>query len=162
MPRDEPPEHRSWLLQRRHSLSQRQLAQLFAAICIPSLTLTGAFLWWGYWYMLAYALLEMTVVALCLRHHARHAADYDRIIISPNGITIEQRRARCRCHIRVPPLATRLLPPQRDSDPVRLIAAGANVKLGEFLPSAQRYQLARELSAYLDVIGPRHAGGAQR
>ena len=59
MPRDVPSERRSWLLQRRDVLSQRQIGLLFATVCAPTLLVAAAFLWWGYWHMLAYAALEL-------------------------------------------------------------------------------------------------------
>jgi uncharacterized membrane protein len=149
MPRDTLPEHRSWLLCRRCLLSHRQLKQLFAALCVPTLLLATAFLWWGYWYMLVYAVLELVAVGACLRHYARHAADYDHIDITPGVIIIEQRRARqWQCSL-LSPWTTRLLPPRRDGDPVRLAGVGAQITLGEFLSAAQRRQLARDLAGYL-------------
>jgi uncharacterized membrane protein len=151
MPRDVPSERRSWLLQRRDVLSQRQIGLLFATVCAPTLLVAAAFLWWGYWHMLAYAALELGALAACLRYHARHAGDYDRIEISEAAIFIEQRRARrCRRHL-FNPWSTRLLPPRRDSDPIRLQAEGmpAPVPLGGFLTPHQKRMVAMELACYL-------------
>ena len=93
MPRDVPSEPRSWLLQRRSTLSLRQLPRVFAALCAPSLLVALTFLWLGYWYILMYSLLELAALWLCMRHQARHADDYDRIDIAPGVILVEQRRA---------------------------------------------------------------------
>lgn len=147
MPRDVPSEYHSWLLQRHSILSQRQWRMLFAGLCGPALLLALAFLWWGYWYMLAYAMLEMTVVAACLRHHARHEADYDRIDISPAAIVIEQRRAKRLQRHQLNPWATRLL-----TSPLRLASRDTEVTLAEFLPPLQCQRLAADIANYLHKI----------
>ena len=77
MPRDVPSERRTWLLRRRVALNQRQLALLFASLCAPTLLVAAAFLWWGYWHMLAYATLELAALGACLRHYARVFEEYD-------------------------------------------------------------------------------------
>jgi len=149
MPRDVPSERRSWLLQRRDVLSRRQLALLFASLCAPTLLVAAAFLWWGYWHMLAYAALELAALAACLRHYASHAGDYDRIDISESGIMIEQRRARRCSRRRLNPWSARLLPPGRDGDPIVIRDGDAQIALGSFLAPGQRRHLAIELSSCL-------------
>ncbi|MRX07877.1 DUF2244 domain-containing protein [Pseudoduganella sp. FT25W] len=147
MPREGPSGHRSWLLQRRYRLSRRQLTLLFAALCVPSLTVAGGFLWFGYWYILAYSVLELSVVALCLRHHARHAADYDRIDITPAAIHIAQRRALVERRIELNPQTARVLAPS-DSR-LQLADGDIIITLAEFLPPSQRQQLSNDLALYI-------------
>lgn len=147
MPRDVPSEYHSWLLQRHSVLSRRQLRMLFACLCGPSLLLAAGFLWWGYWYILAYALLEMSVVAACLRHHARHAADYDRIDITPAVILIEQRRAQRLHRHQLNPRTTHLL-----TAPPRLTSSDNEVILAEFLPPLQRQRLAADIAIHLRKV----------
>jgi uncharacterized membrane protein len=156
MPRDLPSERHSWLLRRRSVMNQRQLGRLFVLLCLPSLLVAAAFLWWGYWYMLAYAVLELTVLAACLRHHARHAADFDRIDISPAVLVVEQRRARRHHRVLLNPCTARLHLPQRERDPLRLAAPEADIVVAEFLSAAQKRQLASELSAHLKFHDPHH------
>ena len=149
MPRDVPSEPRSWLLQRRSTLSLRQLQKVFAALCAPSLLVALTFLWLGYWYILMYSLLELAALWLCMRHQARHADDYDRIDIAPGVILVEQRRAGGLRLILLDPLTTRLLPSPRDTTPLRLADRHATVILAEFLPPAHRRQLAADLATCL-------------
>lgn len=149
MPRDVPSEPRSWLLERRCTLTERQLVLVFASLCVPSALVALAFLWQGYWYVLAYAALEQAALAACLRHCARHRGDYDRIDISPAAIVVEQRRGRqCRAR-RLHRLTTRLLPPRRDSDPIQLEDRGEQIEVGRFIGAAQRRRLAVELARCL-------------
>lgn len=153
MPRDVPPEPRSWLLERRCTLTQRQLALAFVTLCVPSALVALAFLWQGYWYVLVYATLEQAALAACLRHCARHREDYDRIDISPGVIVVEQRRGRRRSELRLQPRTTRLLPPRRDGDPIQLEDRGEQIEVGRFLGPAQRRRLADELAVCLRVQG---------
>ncbi|MBV6322287.1 DUF2244 domain-containing protein [Duganella violaceipulchra] len=153
MPRDVPSEPRSWLLERRCTLTQRQLALVFVTLCVPSALVALAFLWQGYWYVLVYATLEQAALAACLRYCARHRDDYDRIDISPGVIVVEQRRGRQRSKLRLHPRTTRLLPPRRDSDPIQLEDRGEQIEVGRFLDAAQRRRLADELAVCLRVQG---------
>ena len=150
MPRDVPSERRSWLLQRRAALRRPQLIVLFATLCCPTLAISIAFLYWGYWHMLAYALLEMAALAACLWYYGRHLDDYDRIDISENGIVVEQRRGN-RCSNRHLDLwSARLLSPLREGDPIRIHdKRDSVVTLGGFLSTEERRHLANELGQCL-------------
>lgn len=154
MPRDVPSERRSWLLQRRGVLRRPQLLLLFATLCCPTLGISIAFLYWGYWHMLAYALLEMAALAACLWYYGRHLEDYDRIDISENAIVVEQRRGR-RCSCRHLDLwSARLLSPVRDGDPIRINDKRDRIVIvGRFLGAAERRHLANELRQCLRRSG---------
>ena len=150
MPRDVPSERRTWLLRRRVALSQRQLALLFASLSAPTLAVSAAFLWWGYWHMLAYAALELAAVGACLRHYARHAGDYDRIDISENAIVVEQRRAGRHSLHQLDLWTARLLPAARESDPICLNDRHDHVvTLGRLVSAAERRRLTAELGQCL-------------
>lgn len=145
MPRDMPSERRSWLLQPRRLLRRPQLLLLYGSLCCPTVGISIAFLYWGYWHMLAYALLEMAVLAACLHHYARHLDDYDRIEISENAIVVEQRRARRSSRRQLDLWTARLLPPVREGGPVRLNDRHSQITVGPFLSSTERRHLASEL-----------------
>jgi uncharacterized membrane protein len=150
MPRDVPSERRTWLLRRRVALNQRQLALLFASLCAPTLLVAAAFLWWGYWHMLAYATLELAALGACLRHYARHAGDYDRIDISENAIVVEQCRAERHSLHHLDLWTARLLPPARDGDPICLNDRHDQIiALGRFASAAERRRFSAELAQCL-------------
>lgn len=151
MPRDVPSEPRSWLLERRCTLTEHQLVLVFASLCVPSALVALAFLWQGYWYVLAYATLEQAALAACLHYCARHRDDYDRIELSPGAIVVEQCRGRKRSRRSLHPRTTRLLPPRRDGDLIHLEDRGKQVEVGRFIGAAQRRKLADELAMCLRV-----------
>lgn len=153
MPRDVPAERRSWLLQRHAMLSRPQLLLLFATLCAPAAAIGAVFLYWGYWHLLAYALLEMAALGACLDHCARHLDDYDRIEISEHAIVVEQRRRHSRRHLDL--WTARLLPPAHEHDPIRLDDRyGITLALGSFVPTAERRHLRAEIGNCLR----RHGG----
>jgi uncharacterized membrane protein len=150
MPRDVPSERRTWLLRRRVALNERQLALLFVSLCAPTLAVSAAFLWWGYWHMLAYAALELAALGACLRHYARHAGDYDRIDISENAIVIEQRRGGRHSLHHLDLWTARLLPTARDGDPICINDRHDHVvTLGRLISGAERHRLTTELAQCL-------------
>ena len=149
MPRDVPSERRSWLLQRRAVLRRPQLLLLFATLCCPTLAISVAFLYWGYWHMLAYAALEAAVMAACLHHHARHLDDFDRIELSADCLLVEQRRGRSHSLWSMPPWRTRVLMPPTDHAVPQLACGDLRVPLGRHAPAVARRQVAIELTAWL-------------
>lgn len=146
MPRDVPAERRSWLLRRHGVLSRPQLLMLFAVLCGPAATIGAVFLYWGYWPMLACALLEMAVLGACLYQCARHLDDYDRIEISEHSILVEQRRGRRRSRRQLDLWSARLLPTAHEHDPIRINdRSGITLALGRFVPTSQRRHLRAEI-----------------
>jgi len=146
---DGPLRHRCWWLRRQSRLTDRQLLLLGAVLCLPTLTLATAFLWWGYWHMLAYAALEVAVMAACLHHHARHLDDYDRIELSDDCLVVEQRRGHCHSLWSMPPWRTRVLMPSTDHAWPLLACGDLRVPLGRYAPATARRQVAAELTAWL-------------
>jgi uncharacterized membrane protein len=153
MPRDLPMDKREWLLRRHCSLAPRQLALAYGVLCLLTSSVAAAFAWHGYWYVPAFSLLEMGAVAWALRYHARHAADYEHIVLRDASLLVEQMRAGRVRHTRLDPYWARIGLPERGDDLIRLEAKGVAVEVGRFATQAQRRQVARELRQYLP--GPR-------
>jgi uncharacterized membrane protein len=149
MPRDLPPEYRSWLLRRRSGLLRRQLLLVFMSLCVPSLIIALGFGSQGYWPIMAFSGLELVVLGGLLLYWLRHADDYDRIDITLEGIVIEQRRARVQQRLRLNTWSVRLIPPQRDADPIRLADRSHTIALGTLVNPAHRRQVEQEIARFL-------------
>ena len=149
MPRDLPPEFRIWLLRRRGGLLRRQMLLLFAMLCAPTLVVSLGFTWHGYWPILGFAGLELVVLAALLLYWLLHADDYDRIEITLDGIVIEQRRARQQRRLCLNTWNARLIPPQRDADPILLSDRSHTIALGTLVNSAERRQVEQEIARFL-------------
>ncbi|MBV8660070.1 MAG: DUF2244 domain-containing protein [Burkholderiales bacterium] len=149
MPRDLPPEFRIWVLRRRGGLLRRQMLLLFAMLCVPTLLAALGFTWQGYWPILGFAGLELVVVASLLLYWLWHANDYDRIEITLDGIVIEQRRARQQRRLCLNTWHARLIPPQRDADPILLADRNHTIALGTLVGASERRQVEQEIARFL-------------
>ena len=153
MPRDLPPEYRSWLLRRRSGLLRRQLLLLFVSVCLPSLVIALGFGAQGYWPILAFSGLELGALGGMLLYWQRHADDYDRIEITLDGIVVEQRRARQQRRLCLNTWNARLIPPVRDADPIRLADRRHCIAIGAFIDTTRRRQIEQEIARFLPSSG---------
>jgi uncharacterized membrane protein len=149
MPRDHPPEHRSWLLQRPRLLSHADMLGVYSMLCLPPLLVALLFAWQGYWQILAYALLEVAAIGALLLRHELRAGDYDRIELWPDGVAVEQRRGRTRRWLKLDTWSTRVNQPRHGNDPIRLEDHHLRITLGQQASLRQRQLVAQELSACL-------------
>ncbi|HAT31602.1 MAG TPA: DUF2244 domain-containing protein [Janthinobacterium sp.] len=153
MPRDQSGDEREWLLRRRCSLAPRQMALAYGVLCLLSFSVAAAFALRGYWLVPLYSFLEMGAVALAFLHHARHAADYEHIVLLGSCLLVRRMRAGRASAVRLDlDLAgARVLPPRRPGAAIRVEAAGLSLAIGVLGTPAQRRRLARQLQ----IHGPR-------
>jgi hypothetical protein len=78
--------NREWVLKRNCSLSPRQLAFAYAALCLTSFLVAAMFAFRGMWYVLAFATLEMASTALAFIIYARHATDQEHIALTAGSL----------------------------------------------------------------------------
>lgn len=144
---------REWTLCRNCSLSPRQLGRAYALLCCFSLAMGVGFLLRGAWMVLAFSLVDLSLVGLALLIYARHATDRERIELSDACLLIEWVRADACRQARFDPRATRVIAPDGGRRSlVGLEARGVLVEVGQFMTSAQRGQLARELRQALRAL----------
>jgi uncharacterized membrane protein len=144
---------REWTHCRNCSLSPRQVARAYALLCCASLAVGIGFLLRGAWMVLAFSLVELSVVGLALLVYARHATDRERIALSDAGLLIEWTHAdECRRRT-LDPVRTRVVVP--DGGPrtlIRLECRGESVEVGRYATPPERSRLARELRQALQGI----------
>lgn len=134
---------------RNNSLSSsgRQLA--FGFILTVSLGIAAAFaLVFGAWPIMTFAGIEMAVLYLAFRYVDRHAADYERITIRGDRVSVEIREGsdvtrfelnRCWAQVVCEPERAR----------VALRSHGRELEVGRHLCEEQRRSVARELAREL-------------
>jgi uncharacterized membrane protein len=143
------PTRQSWLLKRNCALSPRQLAGCFGALAAVSLGIATAWALQGAWMVVPFACVELGALAVAFVVYARHAADYERIVVEPGRLLVERcvgsalnrvewERARARVEYR-----------GSGRELIRLVAGRREVSVGQFVPAENREQLARELRASL-------------
>ena len=78
-----------WTLKRNCSMSPRQFASLIASLAIVSVGVASIFAYSGAWWILVFAFVEMAALVAAFVVYARHAGDYERIVVTPDAVIIE-------------------------------------------------------------------------
>jgi uncharacterized membrane protein len=126
-------------------MSPRQLALAYAALCAASFTIATVFTLRGAWYILCYAVLEMSAVGAAFFVYARHAADREHIALIDDQLVIELIQKEQVREFRLDPRFTRVEPPESRDGLIALEARGTRVEVGRFLTELKRREFAREL-----------------
>jgi uncharacterized membrane protein len=144
---------REWTLCRNCSLSPRQVGRAYALLCCASLAVGVGFLLRGAWMVLAFSLVELSVVGLALLVYARHALDRERIALSDGCLLVEWMHAdECRQQ-QLDPLRTSVVVPEGGRRSlVTLESRGVTIEVGRFATLPQRRRLARELREALRSV----------
>lgn len=142
-------QQQEWLLKRNCSLAPRQLAVIFGSLAAVSLAIAGAFAARGAWMVLPFALVEVLALGAAFLVYARHAADYERIVLCRDCLLVETCRAtRVRREQCVPAFARVEYAGSR-RELVGLVAAGRRIEVGRYVPESDRAGLARQLRMQL-------------
>jgi uncharacterized membrane protein len=145
-----------WTLKRNCSMSPRQFASLIASLAIVSVGVASIFAYSGAWWILFFAFVEIAALLAAFVVYARHAGDYERIVVTPDAVIIEFNSGtevvRQQAH---PALARVEYPyPAEAADGNSLIGlalGGKAVEVGRFVPHLKRESLAREIRAHLQA-----------
>lgn len=138
-------EKREWLLRRNCSLTPRQTAVAYGALCALSLGVAVVFLLQGVWQVLVFTALELAAVTVAFILYARHAADYEHIVLTAGCLLVERVSAGRTSQTVLEPYFTRVAKPDSPRSLVLLEAKGTMLEVGGFAPAAQRRRLADEL-----------------
>lgn len=138
-----------WLLKRNCAMSPAQLGCWFGSLAMFSLGLAAICVWWGAWPVLPFTLIEVAALVLAFLWWAKHAADYERIVVSDDGFYVEassgeQLRTIARRH-----RWTRVEYDGSRRESIRIVAGGDAIEVGFLVPPARRAALAREMRGAL-------------
>lgn len=136
---------REWILKRNCSISPRQLAKAYGAICLASFLVASYFVMHGAWLVMVFAILEMSAVAAAFLYFGRHATDREHIALSESGLLVELVQAEKVQQHRMDPVFTRVTLPVLHHGLIGLEANGNRVEVGRFLTERKRKEFAREL-----------------
>ena len=146
-------ERHQWTLRRNCILTPRQLASWFLALSALSLAIALFFAWWGAWFVLPFAIIEVSALGVAFLLHARHAGDYERIVSEPGRLRVEASLGQ---HVRVAEYAPSWVRVEYSGGrraPIRLVAGRQSVEVGRFVPDHRKPVLARELREALSALG---------
>jgi uncharacterized membrane protein len=134
----------SLILKRNCSMSPKALAGVFAALALVTLAIGAGFALVGAWLVLPFAGLEALLLGAAYLAYARHAADYERLEIEPDGLKVEVAQAN-----RV--ARYRLVNAKVSVEHGRVVVRDAKEELevGRYLGAEARVELAAELQKRL-------------
>lgn len=140
---------RQWLVRRNCALSPRQLGAWFGTLAVVSVGLAGVFAAHGAWLVLPFTAVELLALGIAFVAYARHAGDYERIVVTPERIVVERCLAGKTAQEEVGPQWARIEYESGRRGVIRLVAGRQRVAIGRFLPEECREKLVRELRASL-------------
>lgn len=146
-------EERQWLLKRNCALTPRQLAAWFATLGAVSMGIALFFAMQGAWLVVPFACIELTALGVAFFVYARHAADYERILVGPRRLVVERSVGRAFDRIECEPEWVRVEYAGTHRAPVRLLAGRRQLEVGLFVPDEQRRDLAQQLRESLARSG---------
>lgn len=138
-----------WILKRNCSITPRQLMLAYCALCCVSFSIASFFTLRGAWYVMVFAVLEMTAVGAAFLLFARHATDHEHIALDDECLLIELVEAEQARQFRLDPRSTRIEAPAAHHRLIAVEQHGTRVEIGRFLTAFKRQQFARELRSAL-------------
>jgi uncharacterized membrane protein len=140
---------REWILKKNCSITPKQLAQAYMALCGASFLVAGYFFIRGAWVVMAFATIEMAAVAAAFIYFGRHANDRECISLGEAGLIVELIEAEQSRQFRMDPFRTRVAIPRPTQRLIGLEANDERVEVGRYLPERRRREFAQELSREL-------------
>jgi uncharacterized membrane protein len=141
------PGQQQWLLKRNCAMSPRQLARCFGVLATVSLAISAAFALRGAWLVVPFACIEIVALGVAFVVYARHAADYERIVLAQGRVLVERASAGTVARLECEPAWLRVEYGGSRRDLIRLVSGREQVDVGRFVPAERREELARELRA---------------
>lgn len=145
-------QQQEWLLKRNCSLAPGQLAVIFGSLATVSLGISAAFAAMGAWLVVPFACIEVLALGVAFVVYARHAADYERIVLCRDCLLVETCRGDRLRREQCAPAWTRVEYGGSRRELIGLVAAGRRIDVGRFVPESERPGLARQLRRQLHGI----------
>ena len=134
-----------WLLKRNCSLRPAQLLGLYLSLCVVSLGIASFFWLQGAHFVMPFACVELTAVAIAFIVYARHASDGERILLSGSQLVVEQETGGRLERAEFNREWVRIEPKGEDGSLIEVSGQGKSVRVGRHVRPELRPALAREI-----------------
>ena len=147
-------EANTWLIKRNCSAGPNQLALVFATLVAVSFAFGLGFAAFGLWMVLPFVGLELIAVGIAFFCYGRHAADFERIAVTPDVISVEHVEGAQTQQWKLDPRVSHVeveAGGHQWGQRVRvfLLAPATKLELGRHLLDQRRLILAREINGAL-------------
>ncbi|HWW99897.1 DUF2244 domain-containing protein [Collimonas sp.] len=136
---------REWDLRRNCAIAPRQLGFFYVILCATSMAVAIAFTLRGAWFVLLFAVLEMSAVAVAFLIYARHATDREHIAMLDDYLLVELIQAQEIRQFKLDLRSIRIAVQEKSKGLIGLEALGTRVEVGQFLTEWKRREFVREL-----------------
>ena len=143
------PDRHLWVLKRNCAMSPRQLGLCLVCLGLVSLAIASAFALHGAWPVVPFACIEIAALLIAFVVYGRHAADYEKIVVEPQAVTVETASADEVRSVALRPGWLRVEYRGGRRELIRLIEGRNELAVGRFVPDDRRHVLARELKTSL-------------
>ncbi|MFM2075407.1 MAG: hypothetical protein RJB34_1712 [Pseudomonadota bacterium] len=134
-----------WQFKRNCSVTPRQLALVYALLCLISLTVAVFFWFMGATLVMPFTALELVAVAVAFVVYARHATDRERIELSAHRLVIEQERAGRVSQVSFNRAWVRVAPRSKPDALIEVSEGAQRVHCGHHIRLDLRDQVAQEI-----------------
>jgi uncharacterized membrane protein len=136
---------REWDFRRNCAIAPRQLGGFYAILCATSFAVAIGFTLRGAWFVLLFAAVEMSAVAVAFLIYARHATDREHIAMLDDYLLVELVQAQEIRQFKLDLRAIRIAVQETRRGLIGLEALGIRVEVGRFLTEWKRREFVREL-----------------
>jgi uncharacterized membrane protein len=143
----------SLTLKRNCSISPAGLLCVFAALSIVAVAIGIGFAIAGAWLILPFAGLEVAMLGVAFVLYARRAADYEKIELGRDRLTVEVAEAARTARYELDPRRARVFLEKDEGYGARVLLRGAEeeLEIGRHLDALTRVQFAAELARRLRI-----------
>jgi uncharacterized membrane protein len=134
-----------WMLKRNCAITPKQFGVFYCSLATVSLSIAAFWTALGAWTVLPFAGIDLIAVGSAFLVYARHATDYERIIISPGHLIIETAQASHISVIELNPRWIRIGLEDKPRPKIEIRSAGQVVLVGTHVPVHQRAVIAGEM-----------------
>ena len=132
-------------MRRNCAIAPRQLGFFYAILCATSFAVAIGFTLRGAWFVLLFAVLEMSAVAIAFLIYARHATDREHIAMLDDYLLVELIQAQEVRQFKLDLRSIRIAVQETNKGLINIEALGTRVEVGQFLTEWKRREFVLEL-----------------
>ena len=134
-----------WLMKRNCSISPYQLAGIFLGLGIVSMGIGLFFYLLGATLILPYSFLEITVLLIAFFYNARHANDFEKLLVEKNTVTVVSKSGSTESTVQLSRSFVRVELPSESKDLIVISQGKMHAYFGSHVHANLREALGREI-----------------
>jgi uncharacterized membrane protein len=138
-----------WMLKRNCAITPWQFGVFYCSLATVSLSIAAFWTAMGAWTVLPFAGIDLVAVGAAFLVYARHATDYERIVITPEHLIIETALASRITVIELNPHWIRIGLQEKPRPKIEIRSAGRVILVGTHVPAHRRAIIAGEMRRYI-------------